>query len=73
MVANLGRGRNINLQRFADINGFIPEGGDKLEDDFGFEEPNDFDDPEIWGEFVSEAVEATKAASQELDEWRAEA
>lgn len=70
-VTNFGAFSN-NLSRFADINGFVPVAGDVYDDDFCYEEPNDFDDPDTWGEFVQEAVEATKTVNQKVDEWREE-
>ena len=67
-ISYFGRFNN-NLNTFEDLNGFIPELGDQVED-FTYEVPNDFSIPCLWEEFVSDAVEATKEAETGIQEWR---
>ena len=69
------------LQKFADLNGYVPEEGDSP-DDLSWPHDNftnDFDSQgngyegyaeSRWDEFVSEAVEATSKASDAINEWR---
>jgi len=58
-----------SLQRFADLNGFVPEYGDSVED-FQYDSltQDDFEsNPEMWEEFVQEAVLATEDAQRDLN------
>ena len=52
------------LKRFADVNGCVPESGDRL-DHMAY--PNT---PEDWEEFVGHAVEATVAAQKQVTAWQ---
>lgn len=62
------------LQRYADLNGYVPEQGDKLQD-FVFptgwfdSEDEDFNQ-EDWEGFIEAAVEATTVAERKLQDWR---
>lgn len=64
------------LQEYADMNGMIPETGDKWQD-FRWPRRNtkafkaQGHDEKLWEEFVAEAIAATTKAFQQLDdlEW----
>jgi len=53
------------LQQYADLDGYVPEAGDPASM-FEYEEPNDFDDPDVWEDFVQEAMNATDHAEDEM-------
>ena len=57
-----------NLGKFADMNGFIPQTGDDL-NDFNFPGDWEWEDGE-WEEFVAEASVAITQAENALAEWR---
>ena len=59
-----------NVKRFADMNGLVPEAGDKREDfDYVTGYRGDFTD-KSWEEFVNEAVATTKHAIEARTEWQ---
>jgi hypothetical protein len=75
--SNFGMFSN-QLKAYADLDGYVPEYGDKLTD---FHYPHGhFDDPEAtaeeiedeWREFIERAAEATKAAEKEAKNWQDE-
>lgn len=70
-LTNLGS-FSVNLQRFADRNGYVPEDDDRPTTmDGTLDYGSDFDE-DAWAEFLQEAVEATTKAVAALVEWRAD-
>lgn len=57
------------LERFADMQGYIPEIDDDYSD-MSYDGAIDWDE-ESWAEFVEDAVAATKRAQAALSEWQA--
>lgn len=53
-----------SLRQFADVNGYVPEFGDSL-DKMAYPNP-----PVNWESFIEQAVQATQAAKEGLDNWR---
>lgn len=65
-----------DLRRFADINGYVPQQGDAVDDltyPKGWFDDADATPEEIeeeWQDFVQEAVAATKEAERAVEAWR---
>ena len=66
--SNLGRFATI-VAPFADIGGYVPEPGDSPSQ-LLFEEPNGFDDPDVWNGFVGEAARLTREANSGVESWQ---
>ena len=67
-VTNLGSFGNI-VRSYADIDGYVPEAGDHMED-FTYPTGGDDFDTDTWAEWVADAITHTALAEQQIEEWR---
>jgi len=69
-LSNLGQyGRDV--ERYADVDGYVPEAGDKLGTmNYTVETERGLRDEETWADWLRDAIAATVGANRAVQAWR---